>query len=474
MGSRINFIFVLGIFSAVILFSCFADASLACGQVNSTGGMEPQWMKVRIYSQDKNNFTTCSVSPSENKFCCDTEKIFGNNWAAGKQVIGGIFNEAGYFAGPVSLYTSGEGYDVFPLMELKKAIILNNLSKVVFSNEPRFLLNARFSNPFNFTKVQTNGEIKDLCNCDEYVEYINGSFGMNSFKITAGDGQREFVENFVVAILKSFEFNRTIECEKCKNNLVKSDKEAVIKLSVSLSHPVEGMELKEYVPKDFDILETDGQIREYSETHNVIIWNVSGKIVSKSYKVRSPKVSFFPRKYVFRSELEDALLREDKITVSRFFSFWSFDEGIEFKQVKKQVYSRVSPSSPLVFKFKNKEIIRIAIFPKKTINAAEFSVEEYQGDIEEDEVNYYSLDTNIETEDIEKIFVEFRVPKNYSGNLSLYVFENGWEEWEDSQIKVSGEDKEYVYYQAYVPSIKKIALVGKEEGAFKDFLRIFG
>jgi hypothetical protein len=474
MGPRIISFFGM-CFLAGILFSCLADASLACGQVNSIG-IEPQWMKVNVYGLDENNFATCSVSPAENKFCCDTEAIPGFNWVLGSIVNGEIFNEQGYFAEPVSLQISGEGYDIFPVMHLKKAITINNLSKVLVLNTSEFLLNASFESPFTNISLEKNGILQQLFEGEEYQGYIAGDFGMNYLNLTASNNEREFYEPISLAILRSFNLSRTITCDKCKKDLIKSNQEGIITLNVSLSHAVSGLELKEYVPKDFEILETSGEVREYSDTHNVIIWRVSGSEISRIYRVKAPKVSFFPKKYIFKTELEDYLLKEDSIVVSRFFSFWSFDEEIKFKSSKRKTYSRISPQSPLVYKFKSGEMTRLAVFPNKTIKGAEFIVNEYlEGELnnESNHVTYYSFDTNIDTNSIEKIFVEFRIAKNNSENLTLYAFDNSWEKWEESKISINKEDGEYNYYQAYISPANKIALVGKEENSW-NFFRIFG
>ena len=92
-------------------------------------------------------------------------------------------------------------------------------------------------------------------------------------------------------------------------------------LILNLSDRIEGLELKEYVPMDFEILETNGRIEEYSETHNLIIWNVSGKDIEEKYVVKAPRINFFPREYIFRTELENELINESEIIVSRFFRF---------------------------------------------------------------------------------------------------------------------------------------------------------
>ncbi len=441
-------------------------AGFACGIVNGTGDLEPQWLQVQIYHNTIEDSATCSVSPAGNKFCCDTEAIPGFAWKVNKEIKAEVFDSS-YFSEPVSLYTTGQGYDVFPTIQLKKAIIVHDFDKIFLDD---VYLNASFESPFIHIELEKNGVRDFLIDGEEYYGEIDADLGMNYLKLfVSGDG-REFVEDLVFAFLEYVNFDRKITCKKCKDNVIKTNQKADIDLEINLSHYVEGLELREYVPVDFEILETDGKVEEYSATHNLIVWNVSGREIRRSYRVKAPNVWFFPKQFIFRTELENELLDEEEIVVSRFFSFWTFDEGIEFKSVKRKAYSRISPERPLVFKLKG-EIVKIGIIPKQTIQKAELKVEEYtEGDLE-NAVSYYSFDTNINLEDIEKIFVEFRVNKT-AGNLSLYVFEDGWHEWEWGDIEIVEEDEDFIYYQTYIDPTKKIALVGEEENS-RNFLRLF-
>lgn len=449
----------------VVLFLPQVNAGFACGIVNATGNIEPQWMKVRIYHNNSEDFASCTVSPAENKFCCDAEAIPGFSWKAGKEIKAEVYDSS-YFSEPVSLYTSGEGYDVFPLIHLKRAITVHDIEKIVVGD--KVYLNASFEVPFSYIELEKDGTREFLGEGEEYYGQISGDFGMNYLKLIVGDGNREFFEDLTFALLEYVNFGREIKCNKCKDNVIKTNQKTDISLEVNLSHYVESMELREYVPVDFEILETDGKVEEYSETHNLIIWNISGKEVKRGYRVKAPNVWFFPKQFIFRTELENELLEESEVVVSRFFSFWTFDEGIEFKTVKRKAYSRISPETPLVFRMKS-EIVKIGIIPKQTIKKAELKVEEYE-EGELGQVSYYSFDTNINLEDIDKIFVEFKV--NKTQNLSLYVFEDSWREWDNGEIEMVEENENYKYYQAYIPPTKKIALVGEEESAW-NFFRIF-
>lgn len=455
--------FVICIFGIILLLAIpFVRAGFACGQITPLGNIQPQWMEVRIYYENIDEFVRCSVSPAENKFCCDAEAIPGFIWEVGEEIKAEIYNE-NYFTEPVSLKITGEGYDVFPLMNLKKAVTLNNFSKIIFGSS--LLINASFEVPYTYVEIENNSDRYFLYNGTDYEGEMEIEPGMNYIKIIASGGGREFIEDLTTARLDYYNFNREIDCKKCKENLIKQDKEVSMGIKVNLSHYIEGMELREYVPVDFEILETDGRVEEYSDTHNVIIWNLSGGEVVKWYRVKSPKVIFFPVKYIFRTELENALLSEEELIVSRFFSFWSFEEEMQFKSVKRNVYSRISPETPLVVRGDN-EITKLGIIPKKTIKNAELSVKKYDGKDLEDAISHYFLDSNIPLEDISKIFVEFRLNKSDGGDVNLYIFEDGWREWET--ILFEEEDENYNYYRVYVPPTKKIAFVGEKE-IFWDF-----
>lgn len=464
-------------FVLVILLTKFALANFVCGKVlDSEENMSASWFSVRVfYLSDREKFESCQISPAGNKYCCDTEAIPGKSWKIGDIVAGEIFdNETGYVAGPVSVITSGEGYSIFPEMKLEKVIKIFNLNRLIFSNESYFLLNASFKEPYNFVEIEKNktGNRSVLCsNCNKIEQNINADFGMNYLKIIASFGNRVFSENIVLALLRSFIFERKIECEKCRGNIVKSGQIANITLSINLSEHVEGLELKEYVPVDWEILDTDGKIKEYSETHNLIGWNVSGKEIIKNYVVRSPSIRFFPRKYIFRTELEDKLLAEDEIIVRGFFPFFSSEEKFKFKDIKKAVYSRIYPDKPLIIRPRNKEMIRIAVFPNKVIKNAEFDLRYSEGKLDE-VISYYTFESNFE-ENIEKIFLEFKIEKKFFKkyeNVSLLVL-NKEEGWEEAETEVYGEDKNYIYYKAFIEPCKGIAFVGKnKKGLFNNLI----
>ena len=466
-------IFIIGLI-LIILQTKLVLGNFVCGQVeDSDDNVSASWYSIRIfYPSAQGMFTSCQVSPAGNKYCCDTEAIPGKSWKIGDVAAAEIFdNETGYVAGQVSVVTTGEGYSIFPIMKLEKVIKIYNFKKIIFSNTSEFLLNASFREPYNLVEIEnleTNNKSILCLNCSRVEQNITAEFGMNYLKLIASYGGRVFSEDIILAILRSFGFNRKIECEKCRENIIKSRQIVNMTLILNLSDVVNGLELKEYVPVDFEILDTDGRIEEYSETHNLIIWNVSGKDIEKKYVAKAPKISLFPRKYIFRTELENELINESEIIVSRFFKIFSSSEKMEIKYIKQIIYSRIYPGKPLVIRPRNSEILRVAVFPKKIIKNAEFGFKEHNKEDIDDAIVSYLFKSNF-LKDIEKIFLEFKIEKevleNYE-NISLFVFNNGeWQETE-TEIEVYEEDENYFYYRTFLKPCRGVAIAGKNKKTF--------
>jgi hypothetical protein len=467
-------VLIMGIFVLLIVFLHSVSANLVCGQViDSEDNVSAQWYNVRLTHPYEDDETFCQVSPAENKFCGDAETIDGT-WNIGEEIIAEIYdNESGYAAGPVSLTTTGEGYDVFPVMQLEK-VIKANYEKLLFSNNSKFLINASFKSPYN--QIETTGIKNTSCtDCTNLTQNIQAHFGMNHLTIKAKNQDKVFTEEIDFAILNNFYFNRKTECEGCNNKLVRENKEVEVLIEVNLSHEVDDFELKEYVPKEWKITDCDGKIRDYSDSHNVIVWKVSGKEIIKNYKFKSPEVFFFPKKYFLKSELENKKINEEELIVYRLFSFWSFKSDSDFKSLEKKIYSRVQPGKALVVKPKNKSLTLAGIYPNNTIKNVWFEIKELQADIDGG-IECYSFDTNIHKKDIEKIFLEFKVDKKLAEKyekLNVHFFDEDFSEWNEKEIKIQREDEDYYHYTAEINPHYKIALAGKEKKWFSNLLSFF-
>lgn len=458
--------FVIGIVF-VLFFLESSSANFVCGVVNdSDDNMSAQWYNARIFYEGRDNYGSCEISPAGNKFCCDVEEIPGSSWKIGDEIFGEIFNpESGYFAGPVSVITTGDGYDIFPEMKLKKAMeIYNPDGKLFFSNESKFLLNASFESPYNFVEIEKDGERETLCDgCSNFSDNISGNYGWNNVSIFSSFGNNVFSKNIGLWILKGFDFKRSFGCNRCVKNVIKREKEVNVEIAVNLSHKVENLELREYVPVDFKILETDARVEEYSPSHNVMIWNVSGKNIVKDYKIKAPKIWFFPRKYIFKTELENQVLDESVVKVYRWIKFFSFGKKMKFRTIKRVKNYKIGPNNPLVIKPRKKGVEKLVIFPNAEFNKVNFNLEELGRPRIPNLISYYKFDTNLKENDIDKIYVESKIRKSYMRwrgyhGVKAYVFENG--NWVEKEMEKYNEDRRYFYYKTFLEPSNKIVISG--------------
>lgn len=467
-------IFVIGllIFLALIVAVPFVQANFVCGQVNDApDNNSAAWYNVHIYYSDlRNNYSSCDISPDENKFCCDAENISGRAFKVGQMIYSEVYdNETGYVAGPVSLVSTSEGYDVFPVMNLLKVInIYSPKNRLILSNLSSILFNSSFLSPYNLVQIDNNGNKTTLCdNCSSFANKTSFNFGMNYPKIIASNGSRVFSENMNFAILKSFLFKMDIACDGCKKKSVPWSKNINMNINVNLSDNVIGMELREYVPVDFDILNSDGgEVKPYSSTHDVIVWNVSGTNINKNFIVKSPGMKIFNTQYVFKSEIEGLNLSTDNVIVRGILPIFSIKEKSLFESIKKRKYPKVGPNMALVLNLKLGNIMQVAVFPNKKIKNAEFELKsyKYKGELE-NVIEYYIFDTNMKVDNINKLYIKFRLDKkmlknNGYKNASLYILNDS--QWEKANLSLFRQDKLTNYYEAYTNPANGFAIVGEK------------
>ncbi len=463
---------IIALLGLILSIMPFVHANFVCGQVNdSPDNNSAAWYNVNIYYSDlRDKYSSCEVSPAENKFCCDAENISGRPWRVGQTIFSEVYDpETGYLASPVSLISNSEGYNVFPVMNLEKAIrVYSPISRLIISNDNSIMFNSSFLFPYNFVQMENRGNKTLLCdNCTNFANEINFDFGMNHPKIIASNGNRIFSENMYFAILKNIEFSRSIQCDKCKKNIVPGNKNITMGMSVNLSDEVIGMKLREYVPIDFDILNSDGgEVKPYSPTHNVIEWNASGKDIEKSYSIKSPRTKFLNSRYIFKSEIENLNLSEEVIVLKGILPIFSLNEKINFSSIKKKSYRKIGPNRALVLNLVNKNIIQLAVFPNKQIKNAEFELKsyKYKGELE-NVIEYFIFDSNIKLEDINKLYIKFRLNKkmlknNKYNNASLFMLVNS--SWEEANLSFFRQDKSSNYYEAYAAPADGFAIVGEK------------
>jgi PGF-pre-PGF domain-containing protein len=450
------------------------SANFVCGEVgNSKENMSSSWFSVHVfYPGDEGNFAMCQISPDGNKYCCDSEAIPNHIWKMGDVLDAEIYdNVTGYFAGPVSVVTTGKGYDVFPKMILTKAINIYQPDKKLFiSDESKFFLNASFSSPYTDVSIDKNNGLESLCtDCNSFSSEVDCSFGMNYYKVWSYSGSKWFGEDLVFAVLSSVDMNRVLTCQGCRNTLIRADRNIEVSVDVNLSDAVSGMKLMELVPVEFEILDAGGgEVSEYSPTHNAIVWDVSGKDINENYVVHSPSVLLLPKQYSFKTYLEDEVLSEKNYIVYRWFSFFSSQNQLVTKQVLSGVYSNIALNNPLIVNPENEDVTRVVIYPKKEISNVLASLKIYSPaknlvlkDSMYEKVNYYFIDSNFDFKNVAKSYVEFKVSRDYFsknklGGMKFFSLDKIWKE--ESVVKYK-EDRNYLYYRANMNSENKFAVV---------------
>ena len=459
---------IMLLFLAVLLALPLVNSHFVCGHVeDSNDNFSASWFSVKVYyPSTPSSYASCDVSPDGNKYCCDATSIPGKTWKIGDVLNAEIIDqELGYVAGPVSITTTGEGYDVFPEMRIEKVInVYSPLDRIILSNSSGVLLNLSFLSPYTNVSLKIVNLSQILCsNCSSYENYTNGDYGMNLWTIFASDNSRAFSSNLSFAILSSINFDRILDCDKCRNNRVKRDQIVNMTLDLNLSDDVENLELREYVPVDWEILDDSLDVKRYSPTHNVIIWNVSGSNIRKSYLVQAPSISFLPYKYIFRTELEDEALNEEEVTVYRAFYILALGKRVQKFDFNFSFKNRISPSKPLVINNKG-HLDTIAVFPKLKLNDVYLILRNYNFDDElENSLGYYAFDTNIKKSDIDKMYSEIRIEKSlletrgFTG-INLYLYDG---EWKQLEVNISQEDSKHLNYKFFFSPSEGMAIVGR-------------
>ncbi|GBE20022.1 hypothetical protein BMS3Abin17_00754 [archaeon BMS3Abin17] len=456
------------------------EASFVCGIVKNSLETSASWINVIVYYSDvQEKQTTCDVSPDENKYCCDTEDIAGVSWAIGKQVSAKIFDiNKGYVAEPVNLYLSGEGYDVFPEMQLEKAIRVYSPEDGSIISDSRVFVNVSFSSMFTKLKYilnyANNTLEEDICSdCSNAEFYIkNLSTGSYELLLTVSGVDGNVTESVFFTIPSLITFNREIKCRGCVENYIPAGRKVVMQINLESSDNLSGTFI-DYFPVDWRVLRHGGGITEsFSKTHNLIKWEVQGKEIIKEYTLKSPR-KFFTRKYIFQSVFENIEGPKDEVILFRFYKFLSLLKKFThnpMKKANKLEYLEISPSKPLVMFFRNKNILEIDIFPKnKTKGIYMYLQKNHKPKLRKAESNFV-IHTNLLDENIEKILIKFKVKKpsrrKILKDVSLFYYNEAEETWNSLGVEQYGEDDRYAYFLANSEN-KGIFAIKKKYGRIK-------
>lgn len=434
----------------ILLFSLsFVSSNFVCGFVNDSQNFSSSWANVIIYpDENHSSIINCEVN-SENKFCCDTEEIPSFTYTVGKKIFAEIFDQkAGFVAGPVSLYLTGEGYDLFTQMNLQKAIIINSPGERIFINQSSVLLNISLAENYNGLRYSLNSSQgfsqENVCNnCTSIILPVNLSKGKNEITLTAY-GNREISEKITIYNLDYINFELEVFCDKCKIKpgyfYVPSQENITFSSSFNASHNLSG-EFLFYFPFDW-ILFNSSNLGDFSTTHNILSENITDKMkFTINYTFESPK-TLIKREYYFYQKLENYELIS-KVIVFRF-------KFIPFRNVKPFINyyfntplnQRGSTDHPIILDSTEDSLETVAIFPKKEILNS-YSSLKFEAEKNRKNKEYvFTILTSILPRDIDKIFLLFKIQKG----KSIQVFSGT----NTIHLTLYQQDQNFTYYSAYV------------------------
>jgi len=445
---HLKLILLLFVFSPQLV-----SASFVCGVVDDSPNHSASWLDViTYYSLNPSDLSRCKVSP-ENKFCCDLEEISSTKWEPGKKVSAEVLdNPTTLIAGPVELTLTEEGYDIFPEMLLQEAIIVQPYNKVLIKEDKIVLnitLNERYSNLKYEISNNNMSELIDVCtDCENISLEINLSKGTNEIELIAYNSLRQISKILKIYSLDYLEIYRTAECNGCtmdEDSLILPLGQRVnITLILNSSHDISG-KLLEYIPIGWPT-NLEDKIEEYSDTHRRLSFDIQGKFTKIDYIIAVPRM-FFPRTFEFISEFE-GYRTSQMIRVSPF-SWWPKLFHLKEPLNENSYYEedstnfKISQNSPLILKSYDSEVELIAIYPKKeTDNAHARLIYERKGFIKK-EIDSYHIKTNLADEDIEKVLIQYRLPKE--------TFPAPIQEENSLDYKKYDSDEEFDYYETYLP-----------------------
>jgi len=453
------------------------SANFACGKVvGSLDNMSPSWLNVRVYyAENPEDFTTCLVSPEENKYCCDLEAITGHTFEIGEEVVAELIEPSlGYYAGKVSLITTAEGFDIFPEMVLNKIFSFNFLDKSLYlQNSSLYYFSVNLSGPFDLIGLYDGANISLCESCEFFEGKINLRYGKNHLNFYTFYEDIFYSENISLFIVQSLEVSRDVVCDGCSNGEVREGEVVDMKLKVGLSHEVENFEFREFVPVDWEIVETDGSVFPFSSSHNVIVWTVSGKNVEKSYKVRAPEISFWPKRYNFETDLGNYLVNSQELVVYRWFSFLSSDEDFDSESsfTQKQF---ITQEKPLVIHYSEEYLSKIAVYPRENlIGSYGFEVvSEKEKSPPKGTKECYWLKGNIPEDKISDMKIIYKIGnKNLEDhNYDFYYYDGVWKKANsDFYLEKGGE----TYYSVNIINPEGFAIVESKKKSEKSIFFFF-
>jgi hypothetical protein len=382
-----------------------ASAKFICGETTSPQEISSSWYEVKTSPlSNENYFSTCLVSPSNNRYCCDLDIIkdlWGYQWKAGDIFSLKITDtSSGYFAPEKNITLTGQGYDVASNLILQKAI------EIKYPNTTLTISKEPF--PFQF-------KISPDCH-NTTTSQENTSFGKNEISITTTCNKEYFTTEKTFFIIESITFQKTYSEFKGTSSKPKIGnlETETINLKGELSSSVENIKLKEYIPKSWEISEisNNGILQSSTLEYNVITWEITGDNFNFNYKIKSPDVGLIPEHFAFKTIIDEHELDSSTVQVYKILPLPLKPKILSGYVYSSKQLSKVSQELPLVF---TSDSLSSALYSKKPKEDAAFNLLEqlYNGKLEKnlDFIKYYQIQTTLSPDERGKIVFEYEINK---------------------------------------------------------------
>lgn len=376
------------------------SAKFICGEVASSDITTPSWYDAKVYLTSNPTYSSsCKVSPSNYKYCCDIDSIkdnFGYSWKSGDTFSAKITDKAsGYFAPPQNLTITGEGYDIAPILTLEKAIqITNPNTTLTISQTP--------------TPIKIN--ISSHCT-NTISSQANTTFGKNEIEITTTCNDEQFYLQQTFFIIQDITFQKEYP------KRIPNKETTTISLQADLSHKVENIQLQEYVPTSWEIsnISNNGTLQESTPQYNVITWQVTGNNFSVSFKAHAPETGIVPKHFTFKTQIDQHDLIENTIQVYKIIPIphKPRSSGGGYVYHPKKV-SKVSPILPLIIEEPG---LIAALYSKIPKEQGSFDLLSflYEGKIDRkfDYLKSYQVQTTLNSTERGKMIIEYDANKTF-------------------------------------------------------------
>lgn len=470
----------------LVFFACFlltfqrVSASFACGQVEvNEGDFVPSWLNVEVYYNEKPlNVTSCKVSPDDLKFCCDLLDIKTVNWQVGKTVSANVLDlENGYFSLPSSTFVSGEGFDVFQILNAQKGIDLVYPEKKAFLevNDLELYLTSAdvFDNIGANLSLENFSILNFSCNdCNDLnISLIDLEYGFYKFDSKVENELYSFSESFNFTLLEDIDFFRVFDCAGCPQTRFRPEQRVNVSVDMNLSHHASGR-LLEIIPKEFEAISDEGVLEPFSDTHNALVWEVDGSEIRRNYTLIMPD-RFFSARYLMKSSFEGIDGNEKEIVVSRF---WILDFFSKLRKMATpnenlseiKFFPKVSVIEPLVYDPIADYVDELAIFTKNYNKNVYLKFSDRFIPLEfEDEIGgeykIFSFSTNINYEKITNVSFKFKLNNSEYTNPHFYFLNKRNFSLLASKKYLEEEEFSYYFVRNNVPGFYAIIDEGENE-----------